>query len=165
MGLVSGRPLQRQGRTAARLIHTHALCNTMPTMTARTVELQLPTAQENSPPVTPPAVWSPDEWSPDEWSPQHWSPDEWSPQHWSPEYFGEHEAGDLPPAKHPSGGAFWWQRDDVEPTRCLGLGTAGTTGTTQTPPGRGRDQAEGCSVQPRRRTGGGSAVPPTSPAS
>jgi hypothetical protein len=50
-------------------------------------------------------VWSPDEWSPDEWSPQHWSPDEWSPQHWSPEYFGEQEAGDLPPAKHPSGGA------------------------------------------------------------
>lgn len=59
-------------------------------------------------------MWSPDEWSPDEWSPQHWSPDEWSPQHWSPEYFGEHEAGDLPPAKHPSGGAFWWQRDDVD---------------------------------------------------
>jgi hypothetical protein len=52
-----------------------------------------------TPPVTPPAVWSPDEWS----------PDEWSPQHWSPEYFG-----DLLPAKHPSGGAFWWQRDEVD---------------------------------------------------
>lgn len=42
-----------------------------------------------------------------------YSPDGWSPTHWSPEYFAEHEADDLPPAKHPGGGSFWWQREGV----------------------------------------------------